>query len=96
MDQEEIMQLLREAVHPGTTQGRRAQIQYLLQRAASQLPRAFGVHIVLDALYTVTIENHPEFLPTFFPAFAIMCGDRSKNTIEDSIVTTNVDWSLMN
>ncbi|MEY2664633.1 MAG: hypothetical protein RIT04_441 [Candidatus Parcubacteria bacterium] len=91
MNQKRIKDLLIEASQPNCTHQRRNQIHVELSKATvgsreTDTPAA-GVCVVLDILYVDTIKHHPERLPSLFPAFAVMCGDRP-----DSDLVADIDW----
>ena len=92
MDQRAIMALLIEAT---TANDRRInEIQGLFVKAAhggdkeilSTKDRAAGIRIVLEKLYVDTYTENPALLPTLFPVFAIICGDKDRTVVAD------VDW----
>lgn len=100
MEQRHVMSLLKEAASPGCHYHRRNQIQCKLSEAASEKDRTGagfdegkkeGIKLVLDKLYADTLEHNPELLPSLFPVFAIICGDRKKG-----MLCANVDWTLLN
>ena len=92
MKQSQIHDLLIEAANPACTAKRRNQIQILLDEAVvgAGLPdsdeRLEGMQVVLDTLYTSTLENRSYLLPTLLPVFALMCGDK------EDIVVAEIDW----
>lgn len=97
MKQQKVKELLEEAAKSDCTWQRRTDIQCLL-RAATAAGKSgkykssrsvSGLLVALDTLYVQTIENKPEILPSLFPFFAIVCGDR-----EEEMIYANVDWSL--
>jgi len=51
--------------------------------------REDGLVGLLGQIYYSTLQNRPELLPTLFPVFAIICGDREKGSI-----IADVDWTL--
>ena len=99
MDQREIKSLLQEASDRDCSWPRRIEIQGKLSGASAAMgvngifktdePES-GMLIVLENLYTNTILNYPELLPSLFPVFAIICGDR-----EEGSICANVNWSLV-
>ena len=97
MEQKLLKRLLEEAAHPNCLWPQRNHIQRLLVRAAaggdrevlSTDDREAGIRTVLESLYVDTVRNRPDLLPTLFPAFAVMCGDRTGTIVAD------VDWSLI-
>lgn len=99
MDQREIKSLLQEASNQDCSFARRIEIQCKFAKASAAMgddgiyktnrPES-GFVVVLDSLYTSTILNCPESLPSLFPVFAIICGDREKGSLY-----ADVDWSLV-
>lgn len=99
MKQSELKALLKEAANPECSWQRRNEIQCKLGDATAAMNedgvykiegREAGLHLLLDSLYVSTVQNRPELLPTLFPAFAIICGDR-----EEGILVADVDWSIV-
>ena len=100
MRQEEIRALLEEAANPNCDGRRRTSIQCLLDSAmpGNNPDGSYkitgwtaGQRALLNGLYVQTLTHRPELLPTLFPVFAAICGDR-----EDPYDrTAKVDWSLM-
>ena len=99
MNQRELKVLLEEAAKPECTPRRRNSIQCLLGEASAAMGkdgvytingREAGMHLVLNALYVDTLNNRPELLPSLFPIFAIICGDR-----EEGFICAHIDWSLV-
>jgi hypothetical protein len=99
MDQKQIMELLQEAAQPDCTCQRINQIQLELSRATVAMGtdgvrkiegKEAGISVVLNTLFADTFKNRRDLLPTLFPAFAIICGDRYHPGF-----TTNVDWSIV-
>lgn len=98
MKQKELMALLEEAAKPDCTVRRRIDIQCLLRAATVAGKKSGGYEIrgsagtivaILDMLYDDTVKNRPEILPSLFPIFALLCGDREKR-----METAQIDWSL--
>lgn len=99
MEQRELKALLDEAANPKCSWQRRNEIQCKLGEATAAMGkdgvyelegREAGLHLLLEALYVSTIQNRPELLPTLFPTFAIICGDR-----EEGILIADVDWAIV-
>ena len=99
MDQQRLMELLTEASKPECDSRRRNSIQVELGQASAAAGKdgvievegkVAGIHLVLETLYVQTILNRPELLPTLFPAFAVICGDRDEN-----LVVADTNWSLV-
>lgn len=100
MDQKRIKELLTEASRPECSVQRQNQIQCEMGQATSALkpdgvysihgPEA-GIHLILDALYSGTAEHKRELLPSLFPVFALLCGDREKG-----VLISDIDWSSIN
>ena len=99
MDQRELKALLDEAAKPSCSWQRQNEIQCRLGEASPAMGvdgvrkiegPVEGMQIVLDHLYTDTIQNRPDLLPALFPVFALICGDR-----EDRTICADVDWSLV-
>jgi len=98
MNQKELKALLQEAADPNCSWQRRNEIQCKLGQASPAMGadgvyeiegREAGMHLVLDKLYVDTIQHRPELLPSLFPVFAVICGDR-----KEGIICADVDWSL--
>jgi len=100
MEQGKLMLLLQEASNPDCSRERRLKIHAMLSAEAPSVGAdgvhevddrsiAMGLSIFLDALWTELTKNHAELLSTFFPAFAIICGDR-----DDQSIRATVDWSI--
>jgi len=99
VNQRELKGLLEEAARRDCSWKRRNEIQCLLGAASAAMgadgvyeidnPEA-GMHLVLGKLYTDTIQNRRELLPSLFPVFAVICGDR-----EEGFICADVDWSLV-
>ncbi|MCR4328790.1 MAG: hypothetical protein NUV53_04785 [Patescibacteria group bacterium] len=96
MNQKELKLLLQEAASPDCPWQRRNEIQCKLGEASPAMRadgvyeidgREAGMHLVLNQLYVDTIQNRPDLLPSLFPAFAVICGDR-----EEGIICADVDW----
>jgi len=85
MNQRELKELLNEAANPDTSRFRKGQIGGKLEQLAS-----IWVGPVIRKLYTDTINNRPDLLPSLFPFFAIVCGYR-----DAGLSLPNIDWSLM-
>lgn len=99
MNQEKLMKLLKEASKSSCSKKRRMKIQCeLLEASPSKgedgsrkiLGRTAGMDILLEKLYEDTLEHNPALLPTFFPVFAIICGDKEKGDF-----CANINWSLV-
>lgn len=99
MEQRKLKELLEEAAKPECTWQRRNEIQCLLGAATPAMRddgvyeiegRGAGMHTVLEHLYVDTIKNKPEILPSLFPFFAVICGDRDKE-----MIVAEIDWSLV-
>ena len=99
MNQKELMALLQEAATPGCTWERQNEIQCILGSASPAMRddgvyeiegREAGMQLVLDHLYVDVIQNRPELLPSLFPVFAVICGDR-----QEGLICASVDWSLV-
>jgi hypothetical protein len=99
MKQQVLKALLEEAANDNCSPQRRNEIQCELDEATAAMGeegvykitgREAGLSLVLDALYVHTIQNRPELLPSFFPTFAIICGDR-----DEGMLIADVDWSLI-
>ncbi|MFA6322034.1 MAG: hypothetical protein WCX71_00985 [Candidatus Buchananbacteria bacterium] len=99
MKQEEIKALLEEAAKPTCSSVRRNDIHCRLSEASAAMgengvyevdnPEA-GLIVLLDRLFISTLKNRPELLPTLFPAFAVICGDR-----DEDLIIAQIDWSLV-
>lgn len=98
MNQKELRDLLKEAASSDCSWERRNEIQCKLGKASPAMKadgvykingQKAGMHLVLEKLYVDTIRNRPELLPSLFPAFAVICGDR-----QEGIICADVDWSL--
>jgi len=99
--QEDLKKLLIEAASPTCSPVRQSQIQILLSEASAAMNehgvvvrddgRLAGMLFLLEDLYVETLKHRPELLPTFFPVFAIVCGDR-----DEECVVADVDWNLVN
>lgn len=99
MDQRKILELLTEASRESCNHRRLNQIQVLLTDetasrrdgcpAPHNSPEA-GFELTLGQLFNDTSNNAPGLLPTLFPFFAMICGDRKKGHL-----CTYVDWSLV-
>jgi len=85
MNQWELKRLLDEAASPDTSRFRKGQIGGKLEQLAS-----IWASPVIRKLYTDTINNRPDLLPSLFPFFAIVCGYRDAGSS-----LPNIDWSLM-
>ena len=99
MNQVELKALLNEAAKPGCSVQRQNEIQCLLAHASPAMQSdgtyepggcGMGMLMVLEKLYVDTLQNRPELLPSLFPAFAVICGDR-----QDHLMYADVDWSLI-
>ena len=99
MNQRKIMDLLQEAARPNCTSQRRISIIAELDRfSAAMGPHGvYKIHgeeavlrTLMGSLYVGAAKSRPELLPTLFPVFAAICGDR-----EDGNIVAEVDWSLM-
>ena len=99
MDQKQILSLLQEAASDDCTSRRANEIQCELEHATAAMTEkgyyaidipASGIQIVLAHLYLNTYQENRALLPTLFPAFAIMCGNRDKNSL-----LADIDWSVM-
>jgi hypothetical protein len=94
MNQLEIKVLLHEASNPECSWRRRNEIQCEFEKA--MVPgedgegEEAGLLLLLTSLYASTVQNRPELLPTLFPTFAIICGDRK----EDMLIA-DVDWTIV-
>lgn len=99
MKQQELKALLKEAANPKCSWKRRNEIQCFLNESMvatgdhsvhKTKSREDGINLILDTLYMSTLENRPQLLPTFFPVFAIICGDRKNGRL-----IAEVDWSIV-
>ena len=100
MRQKEVKALLEEAAKPGCSWQRRTEIQCQLCEATAAMGkngvykikgRKAAFHMLLNDLYMDTLNNRPDLLPTLFPFFAVICGDRK----EGYIVADHVDWGIV-
>lgn len=90
MDQRRIKNLLEEAARPDCLEERRDEIQrMLIDNTSDDTGMGAGHLIILENLFEETIKNRLELLPTFFPVFVLMCGDRVDE------ITAEIDWSLV-
>ncbi len=99
MKQSELKTLLDEAAGPDCSWERRNEIHCLLDDALRALNpdgnyeiggREEGMSVFLGQLYLNTLRNRPELLSSLFPAFAVICGDRT-----EEVFMADVDWSLI-
>ena len=93
MNQRDLMTLLKEAMKSECSSQRRCEIQCSLCNAIGEYvndPKRSVIRTLLELLYTDTLQNRPELLPTLFPFFAIVCGDH-----EEKYIFADVDWSIM-
>jgi len=99
MKQKEIKKLLEEASGPQCTKRRRDKIQAMFMNATAfrlkdctyeNIESVAGIEFAMCLIYKEALSNNPEVLPSFFPLFAIACGDRKNGE-----VAADVDWSLM-
>jgi hypothetical protein len=98
MNQREVKKLLEEAAQPDCSDDRIRDIHVLLSNATAARgaggikeidgPEA-GLDLVVGSLFVDTIEHRRHLLPSLFPVFAFICGDR-----EEGVMVTDVDWSL--
>lgn len=99
MTQREIMALLVEASDKHCPSKRLNDIHIALRRALPEgvsndedrfeEGRRAELEHVLDKVYLETIAVRPALLPSLFPIFALLCGDRGKDSI-----MAEIDWSL--
>ncbi len=98
MDQRQIKRLLEEAAKPDCQSQRLNEIQCALGAATAAMGkdgvykiegREAGIHLVLNDLFVSTLEYEPELLPSLFPVFALLCGDR------DSSLLADINWTLV-
>ena len=98
MQQEKIRELLIEASQCNCSWQRRTQIQVDLKNASAALghdgvyeidTKAAGLALILEKLYVDTLEVAPHILPSLFPVFALICGDR-----EQSFVVADIEWDI--
>ena len=96
MKQEMIMGLLKEAADPNCSTERQNGICCELEDNVygdeewNDDLRGGGMKLIVNVVFMFTVKNRPEILPSLFPVFAILCGDR-----EDLIHCSEVDWSLL-
>ena len=95
MTQIRLKRLLEEAASQTCSAERHnAIICQLLDEAPGDLSRIegeeAGIRLVLNCLWESTVQNRPDLLPSLFPAFAIMCGER-----KESVMIAHIDWSLI-
>lgn len=99
MNQKYLMALLQEAANPNCHFHRKNKIQCELSAAICQrgaVDTAFddgkreGLELVVSMLYNDALDNRPDLLPSLFPVFAILCGDRGPH-----MICSDVDWLLM-
>lgn len=99
MNQKILMALLQEASDPNCHFHRKNQIQCELKngmdkKGSSETTfdegKREGLELVMGKLYNDVLDNRPDLLPSLFPVFAILCGDREPHTI-----CSDADWSLM-
>jgi hypothetical protein len=91
MDQLKIRDLLIEAANPECSERRINEIHCELgQATVMDVEVEVGFQTLLDSLYVRTVQNRPELLPTLFPIFAIICGDR-----EEDMLIADVDWTIV-
>jgi len=50
-----------------------------------------GMRLIASKLIHNMHKYRPDLLPTLFPVFAMMCGDRG----DDDLVVADINWSLM-
>ncbi len=88
MNQAWLMALLIEATKADWK--RRNEIHVLLSNlvADTEDDRGDGIGLVLDSLWVSTVKHNPALLPTLFPAFAIMCGDK------DGTIVADINWAV--
>ena len=100
MKQIELKKLLIEATEPGCSEERRDEILQMLKECTNYMGadwcmisghRAAPLQLFIKELFTGTLKNRPELLPSLFPAFAVLCGDREKKTEH----TIPVEWELV-
>ena len=92
MDQKRIMELLQEA----------AQIKNPIDNRFNEIGAELGSQVahrrkdrhegIVHGLFFDAVQNNRQrLLPSLFPVFALLCGDRD----ETKSVVAPVDWSLM-
>ena len=102
LDSMVLKRLLEEAADSSTSTQRRAKIQSLLaegtyarrnkgtHRPDSQAAgKAMGIELVLDALFVELVQNRPDLLSSYYPVFALLCGDGGQGFLGA------IDWSLI-
>ncbi len=52
--------------------------------------RCDGHDEVINSLFVDTFEKRRELLPSLFPLFAMICGDK-----DDNMMRADIDWSLL-
>jgi hypothetical protein len=99
MDQRLLKALLEEAARPDCSWERRNAIHCQLTDASPAFGqdgvfeiegRGAGMHLLLEKLYVEVGHHRPELLPTLFPVFSLICGDR-----KDGVLCADIDWSLV-
>lgn len=94
MTQQRILELLIEAAQSSCDPIRINAIQVEFKQAAVQKreypEQAWGIQVVLDNLYVDTIRQDRSRLPELLPAFALICGIRSRGTC-----ISPIDWSAI-
>ena len=92
MKQQEVIALLQEAGHLDCTSQRRNEIRGLLTSAMKNVPNSVGDYVAMgDYLFQQTADNRPDILPSLFPVFALICGDREY----ESHMMCEIDWLAM-
>ena len=99
MRQIEIMELLGEAAGRRCTSARRTQIACKMAESLRSPEEGMdsedegkleAFNLVFTTLWERTAQNRPALLPTLFPAFALLCGDK-----DDDVMLATIDWSLV-
>lgn len=97
MDQQHILDLLREAAEPGCTAEKRDEIRQLFLEALGAnnsdnslvVQQRMGILRLLHPLYSNIAEHDPSRLVDLAPAFMAACGSR-----EAEALTASIDWTL--
>ena len=98
MRQDHIKALLEEAAKPDCDWQRRTIIQCELCDACAAMGSdgvyeidnpAAGLHLVINNLYFQTLQSAPDKLPSLFPVFAMICGDR-----DPQFLIADINWDL--
>lgn len=94
MKQVQIFSLLVEASSVSCTRERLAQIHSQLSNAAicsgDVSDELAPLQAVAEQLFSDTVDKRREHLPSLFPVFALLCGEKDGDCIFSSI-----DWTLL-